>query len=103
MKGTTSEDELEEGGIREELLHANNWGPESPDDFYKISPPFSVPNKGTGEPLEIFNVMSSRLPVHGLKAGPSKNRQPVNVGTFTPVRTIFDTGAEFNYITARKA
>src|ERR1700761_2417068 len=54
-------------------------------------------------PLEVFNIASSGLPVYGLEAGPPKTGQPMNISTFTPVRTIFDTGAESNYITARKA
>ena len=107
MEERIQEGELEEGEIQEDASDADDWRPVSPDNYYKVSPPFftplSVPNKGPVVPLELLNVASSGLPVYTLEAGPPKISQSMNAGTFTPVRTIFDTGAESNYITACKA
>ena len=107
MEEIIQEGELEEGEIQEDASDADDWRPVSPDNYYKVSPPFftplSVPNENPVVPLELLNVVSSGLPVYALEAGPPKISQSMNVGTFTPVRTIFDMGVESNYITARKA
>ena len=107
MEERIQEGELKEGEIQEDASDADNRRPVSLDDYYKVSTPFftplSVPNKGPVVPLELLNVASSGLPVYALEAGPPKISQSMNAGTFTPIRTIFDTGTELNYITTRKA
>ena len=92
---------MEEGEILEEA-EADDWRPVSPDDYYQTSASISA-STSPKTPLEAFNIVLSRLPIYGLEAGPPKANQSEDTGMFTPVRTIFDTGVESNYITACKA
>jgi hypothetical protein len=88
------------------------WRPESPDPTYlktlaaaMVTPPASPPStKGSqDDPIELFNIASTGLPVYKLEIGPTRSDPVADAAAFIPVRTILDTGAEANYVTVQKA
>ena len=86
-----------------------DWRPTSPDEAYLNSlrngtPSPTPPSEGSREnPIQLYNVTSVSLPVYELEIGPVKTGPANSATTLVPVRTILDTGAESNYVTAQKA
>jgi hypothetical protein len=90
---------------------SNQWRPVSPtfpeDPGSLSSLDLPLPPGATKErkesPLELYTVAHPGLPVYELKIGPPNVVFTTDAPTYVSVRTIMDTGAELNYLTAHKA
>jgi hypothetical protein len=87
----------------------DDWQPQSPDKAYlkalcrwasSTTPP---PGLGEERPEEMHYITHSNLPVYQTEIGPLKILSLTAVSACIPMKTILDTGAESNYIAAKKA
>ncbi|KAN0127262.1 hypothetical protein V8E53_014918 [Lactarius tabidus] len=87
----------------------DDWQPQSPDEAYlkalccwasSTTPP---PGLGEERPEEMHYITHSNLPVYQTEIGPLKILSLTAVSACIPMKTILDTGAESNYIAAKKA
>jgi hypothetical protein len=65
-----------------------------------MTPP---PGLGEERPEEMHYIVHSNLPVYQTEIGPLKILSSTAVSACIPMKTILDTRAELNYISAKKA
>ena len=86
----------------------DSWQPKSPDEAYlnslhqwtSITPP---PDASEDKPEEMYCFSSSSLPIYMMEIGSPKVSASAAETANVPVKTILDTGAESNYVLAKKA
>ena len=86
----------------------DSWRPKSPDEAYlnslhqwtSITPP---PDASKDKPEEMYCFSSSSLPIYMTEIGSPKVSASAAETANVPVKTILDTGAESNYVLAKKA
>jgi hypothetical protein len=78
--------------------------PEDPGSSSSLDLPLpsGAMKKRKESPLELYTVAHPGLPVYKLKIGPLNVVFTTDTPTYVSVRTIMDTGAELNYLTAHK-
>ena len=86
----------------------DSWRPKSPDEAYlnslhqwtSITPP---PDASKDKPEEMYCFSSSSVPIYMTEIGSPKVSASAAETANVPVKTILDTGAESNYVLAKKA
>ena len=106
--GTPPRSESTELKPKSPSQNSDKWRPQSPDEAYLNSlqqwtSVTSPPKAEEEKPEELYCFASSSLPIYMTEIGPPKVSLSMAAAAETPVDTILDTGAESNYILAKKA